>query len=281
MNPWNKNVGIIIAEIMMLKSDFQGFFWLVEGPSDIRFFQHRKFDDVELVVAGGKRNVIDAIAALQTDTVNSRVLGIVDADIDWLVPIQSRPSNIISTDPRDLEGLLLRSKSLEKVLSEYGDPKKINDFEARRGKTVREHIRELSEQFGKIRAANVLNRDVALKCLKPQNFILSTTWDYNFDEVIDFCLSRGVADTAEDLNNMISALPSTHDWNYVRGHDAVSILVGGLMKEIGSLSKVDNSRVESALRVGIEDEEYRQSKIYSDLSAWRATAHNNRPQDAT
>ncbi len=272
MSPWNKDPGVIIAEIKMLEMDFQGLFWVVEGPSDIRFFQYRKFDDVELVVAGGKRNVINVVEKLQSDGVSKRLVGIVDADIDWLLPMQVRPSNIISTDPRDLEGILLRSKSLSKVLSEYGDKKKIEDFEGRNKKSVREYVRSLSEVFGKIRAANILHKDVPLRCLKPQNFISDAAWRYDFEEVMDFCVSRGVASSVEELKRLVAALPATHPWNYVRGHDAVSILVGGLMKEIGASSKIDNSRVESALRLGIEDEEYRQSKIYADLSAWRAAA---------
>ncbi|WP_296217099.1 DUF4435 domain-containing protein [Pseudomonas sp. UBA2684] len=271
MNQWNKSVGDLIAEIKMMQTDFKGFFWLVEGPSDIRFFECRRYKGVALVAAGGKANVIETVAALRQDPVNSKLIGVVDADVDWLKPIENRPPNILSTDPRDLEGLLLRSRALDKLLSEYATPQKIDTFEAKIGNTVREYIRSISEKFGKIRAANLLHNDVSLKCLKPQNFIISNRWAYDLERVYEFCVSRGVASTAEELKTLVAGLPSTDPWNYVRGHDAVGILTGGLMTELGRGGRIDNSRVESALRIGMEDEEYKLSSISQQLSNWHPT----------
>lgn len=271
MNQWNKSVGDLIAEIKMMQTDFKGFFWLVEGPSDIRFFECRRYKGVALVAAGGKKNVIETVTALTQDPVSSKLVGVVDADVDWLKPIENRPSNILSTDPRDLEGLLIRSRSLDKLLSEYAAPQKIENFEAKTKKTVREYVRDVSEKFGKIRAANLLHNDISLKCLKPQNFILPNKWDYDLDKVYEFCVSRGAAASTDELKALVAGLPCTDAWNYVRGHDAIGILTGGLMTEIGRGGRIDNSRVESALRIGIEDEEYKLSYISQQLNHWHPT----------
>lgn len=271
MSSWDRSIGDIIAEIKMTETDFNGFYWLVEGPSDTRFFEHRKYSNIEIIPAGGKRNVIGVIRDLHDDPVNSKILGIVDADIDWLIPTPQRPSNIISTDPRDLEGILLRSRSLDKLLSEYAEPKKISAFEARMGKTVREYIHDTSDFFGKIRAANDLHKGISLKKnFRPQIFIKKDKWEYDFDAALKNCVDRGVADSTESLKDLIEKLPQDKYWHYVRGHDAVNILTGGLIKEIGRGGLIDDSRIESALRIGIEDEEYKASKIYEELERWKA-----------
>jgi hypothetical protein len=268
MSEWNKCVGEIIAELRMMQTSFKGFFWLVEGPSDIRFFTTRKNRNVELIAAGGKTNIINTIRKLQEDPINTKILGIVDSDIDWLIPQPERPSNIISTDPRDIEGMLLRSTALDKILSEYAEPEKIHKFEQKAGKTVREYIHDTSEFFGKIRAVNELKGKVSLRKLKPQIFIMKNSWSYDFDAALKFTIDRGVCTSTDELLSLISNLPTMDQWYYVRGHDAVNILTGGLLKEIGRGTPIYDSMIESMLRVGIEEHEYHESNLYRAIENW-------------
>lgn len=269
MIAWNKSVGEIVAELKMMQTSFGGFFWIVEGPSDIRFFAARKSVDVELVVAGGKTNVINTIKRLQQDPINDKILGIVDSDIDWLVLQEERPGNVISTDPRDIEGILLRSTALGKVLAEYADAGKVSAFESKVGKTVRDYIHDASELFGRIRAVNDLHNKVSLRKFRPQIFISKKDWSYDYEAALSFCVGLGVCTSVVELKRLVGLLPDKELWSYVRGHDAVNILVGGLLKEIGRGFPVDESIVGSVLRAGIEDREYHQSKLYQSIESWR------------
>lgn len=268
MSDWDKSVGIIVSEIIMMETSSKGLYWLVEGPSDIRFFEARKRPEVELIVSGGKRNVIGSMQALTTNPVSERMLGIVDADIDWLLAVDSMPDNVISTDPRDLEGVLLRSSAYVKVLAEFSDPIKVKAFEASRSCTVLEYVRDMAIQFGKIRAVNDLNHGVSLRKFRPQAFMQKGAWVYDFESVNRSAIDKGVCASIDDLNAKIQALPEVDPWNYVRGHDAVNILAGGMICEIGRGGKVDSDRIESVLRSGIEEVEFRETKLHRSIAAW-------------
>lgn len=268
MTPWNRDVGDIIAEIKMMMADFSGCFWIVEGPSDQRFFNSRVKDDITLIVAGGKRNVINAVQRLELDPSPAKVLGIVDADIDWLIPLQNRPANIISTDPRDLEGMLLRSSAFTKVLGEYADLKKVTAFELKIGKPVINYIHDTAVFFGKIRAVGDLQGRAGLKKFKPQGSLVKGTWSYDTELALNMAVGYGVSDSVANLKNEIANLPDADDWCYVRGHDAVNILTAGLLGEIGRGVSVDDARVDSLLRAGIEEHEYQASALYNSLNNW-------------
>jgi hypothetical protein len=271
MSEWDKTVGVLVAEIKMMEASYKGFYWLVEGPSDIRFFSTRKRENVELVVGGGKRNVVGAIRTLATDPVSNRILGIVDADIDWLIPGYVRPDNVITTDPRDLEGVLLRSSAYYKVLAEFADTLKVSNFEIKNKCSVLDYVRNISMFFGKIRAVNDLNVGISLKKYKPQSFMQKGVWLYDFELALKVAVEKGVCATVEELKQKMESLPEVDIWNYVRGHDAVNIFAGGLIAELGRGVRIDSDRVELVLRSGIDDAEYSQTKLHKMIDAWHAS----------
>lgn len=271
MSEWDKSIGVVVSEIMMMEASARSHYWLLEGPSDIKFLSPRTPPETELILSGGKRNVIGAVTALATSKVIDRILGIVDADIDWLLTDYQRHQNIITTDPRDLEGLLLRSSAYLKVLAEFADPEKVRQFESKHSCDVRSYVRDAASFFGKIRATNDLSGQVSLKKFKPQAFMHADRWDYDYEAAIAAAVRKGVCATAEELTERINQLPEVDCWNYVRGHDAVNILTGGLVSEIGRGYPLDASRIESVLRAGIDDAEYRQTQLYQRLYAWQTS----------
>lgn len=268
MNAWSRTSGDIVAEIKMMEADAKGFYWLLEGPSDIRFFSHRKHSKIKLIESGGKRNVIGAITALANDSLSEKVLGVVNADYDWLFSNLNRPDNIVTTDPRDLEGVLLRSGAFHKVIAEYACPEKVESFQSDTGMRVLQHIHDVAVFFGRIRAVNDLGPRINMKGFLPQRFVDLKHWSYDFEAVLAEALRINVAASLEDLLLKMGELPVVDSWHYVRGHDAVNIFTGGLMRRIGKNGKVCSSDVETMLRVGIEDVEYRQTGLYQSLSMW-------------
>lgn len=268
MSEWNRSVGEIISQIKMMETDYDGFYWLVEGPSDLRFFGSRKLSCVELIASGGKRNIAGVISALSEESVSTRILGIVDADYDWLFDAGEKSPNIITTDPRDLEGVLLRSGALEKVLSELSTVRKINEFEGRLGTDIRSYIHRCSDFFGRIRAVNDMGARVDLEALKPQRFMQRPTWEYNELDALSEAVRLGVSGSVDDLVQEMRSLPNNTLWCYVRGHDAVNILAGGLMSEIGQGNSVNLPVLQSLLRTGIEEHEYKGTKLFQSIDAW-------------
>lgn len=268
MNAWNKDPGIIISELKMMQASNNSYFWLVEGPSDNKFFSLRKYDDVEIIISGGKRNIIQTIERIKQDPLYKKTIGIVDYDADWLLKIEL-DERLIKTDPRDIEGILLRSRALEKVLVEYGDNAKIKSFQERESKSIRDFIHDTSSFFGKIRAVNDLGDKVCLRKLKPQTFIDNTHWSYDYNSAIQYCTNKlKVCQYPDELIKKMNELPDAAPWHYVRGHDAINILIGGFIKEIGSTA-IDEARLQAALRVGLEEDEYKTTNLYKDILNWR------------
>lgn len=268
MNDWDKNPGILISEIKMMEASAKNYYWLIEGPSDLRFFTPRRPDNIQLIISGGKRNVIDTINKLSNDTIIKKLLGIVDADIDWLLEEPERHPNIITTDPRDIEGLLIRSSAYKKVLAEFADPAKIRAFEFSKNCDIKDYIKTTASFFGKIRAVNDLTNKVSLKKFKPQSFMRKDEWKYDLDSAIHSAVNKGVSASSEELYERIKKLPTADCWHYVRGHDAINIFTGGLVTEIGRGGHVDASRIESVLRAGIDEAEYKETKLFKELSTW-------------
>lgn len=268
MNVWNRSVGDIVAEIKMMEADSRGFYWLLEGPSDIRFFSPRKHESVKLIASGGKRNVVGAVTALANDKLNSKVLGVVDADYDWLVSSKDRPPNIVTSDPRDLEGVLLRSGAFNKVVMEYACPDKIKTFRSENGIGLLQYIHDVALFFGRIRAVNDLGPRVNLKGFLPQRFVDIQRWTYDFEAVLAEAVRVGVSSSVEELLAYIDELPAVDSWHYVRGHDAVNVFTGGLMRRVGNNGNITSADVESMLRIGIEEYEYKRTELYQSLSRW-------------
>lgn len=263
-----RDPGDIIAEVLMTISvDPETVFWLLEGVTDVKFFRPRLNGGQCLIDTTGKYKLIRTMNLLNDDTrfSTAKIMGIVDNDYDWLTNYQV-PNNVISTEPRDLEGIMLRANSIACVLAEYGRPASVESFEAN-GTQIIDAIVERATFFGKIRAVNNINRRVCLKKFKPQIFF-QDDWSYDHHSALDRAVQLGVCDSAEDLINKMQELPTVNAWYYVRGHDAIDILCGGLKSVFGDGRSIGANIIEPVLRQSLTDIEFSKSKIYTEVNSW-------------
>ena len=262
--------GDIIAEVLMtLSADPETVFWLLEGVTDVKFFKSRIKNGLSLIDTTGKYKLIRAMDLFNNDPRFSaaNIMGIVDNDYDWLTEYQL-PDNVISTEPRDLEGIMLRANSIACVLAEYGRPSSVERFEAN-GTRIIDAIVEKAIFFGKIRAVNNLNRKVCLKKFKPQIFFRDD-WSYDRDQALARAVQLGVCDSVDWLTTEMQKLPNVDDWYYVRGHDAIDILCGGLKSIFGDGRTIGANTIEPVLRQSLSDAEFSRSKIYTEVNSWHA-----------
>jgi hypothetical protein len=260
--------GDIVAEVLMtISADPETVFWLLEGVTDVKFFKPRLKGGLCLIDTTGKYKLIRAMDVFNTDLRFSalNVIGIVDNDYDWLTNYEL-PNNVISTEPRDLEGLMLRANSIACVLAEYGRPASVESFEAN-GTSIIDAIVERALFFGKIRAVNNINRRVCLKKFKPLIFFRED-WSYDRDSALSRAVQLGVCDSVELLLAEMQKLPIVNDWYYVRGHDAIDILCGGLKSVLGDGRPIGANAIEPVLRQSLSDAEFARSKIYTEVNSW-------------
>jgi hypothetical protein len=261
-----KSAGVVAAEIEMSRLNWGGAFTVVEGVSDSRFWDCRRAVSCEIVIATGRPQVLGALKIL-----NQRhclgVVGVVDDDFDTLTQQVHGIANVINTDPRDIEGILLRSSALEKVLAEFGDTEKIRDFLEIEPPTIRDALLRRAEIFGRIRWANLLNASATIDALKPQRFCDRGTWSYDTAQIKREAIKLGVAPDLIALDAMLAILPNAPSWHVCRGHDLVDVLVGGLLGAIGR-GTADQRAVEATLRAGLEDVEFRGTHLWREMTSW-------------
>jgi hypothetical protein len=262
-----RSAGDVAAEIVMQRLNWKGAFLMVEGPTDSRFWRSRKSDLCDLVVAHGRAQVLGAAEIIAKSGLDG-VLGVVDDDSDKLTCKPHGVANVISTEPRDLEGILLRSGALERALAEYGDSTKISAFLAVEPPSIRDALLRRAELFGKIRFVNRLrNKPVSLDALRPTRFRVKDTWTYDDIAVLAEAVRLGVSVDTATLIAEIDALPAAQPWHLCRGHDLLLILADGLKTVLG-IREVGEAPLCMCLRLAYQDAEFRTSKLYAEVSDW-------------
>jgi len=259
-----RTVGDVVAELRMSRSNFPGTLLVLEGPSDSKFWYPRTIsDECQIVIGGSKPTVTGAVIG----SGDAGTLGIVDDDYDSLVGVTLPSPNTFRTDCRDLEGMLLRSAALERVLHEVGDPGKIASFEQSEGRSVRRALLDRALLFGNLR---LLDRLRAWKfdfdALSPYRFIDIATWSLDTAGVLQV-VSTAVGVAIADLELELSRLPNHEDFTVAHGRDTLAILAVGLRMRLGS-TQHSVERVCQMLRLAYSADDARASRLFEELGQW-------------
>lgn len=261
---WTRAASDLLAEVVMAATNHRGPFMIVEGPSDWRFFEPRVETAVYIVQAGGRDTCVSLVKALNEEPRVFTYVGVVDEDYDWLTPLQE--NNLVLTDTRDLESILMRSPALDAVVIELGDYDKVRAFVTASGATVRDALLTRAEFFGRLRASSFVAGTVSLDSIRPARFC-RRDWSYDEDQCVDVCVAIGAADSSEALRTAISAVDAPSSWHLARGHDLIDILVGGLATVLGSRAP-PTRHVEALLRQSIQQRDFEDTLLFNRISEW-------------
>lgn len=271
-----KTPDIILAEIIMQRQVFKGSFLLVEGVDDRKFWSvYTVKDECELVDCGGKNNLVPAIEKIDKKKLLG-VLGIADDDFDYLENTRVQSKNLLYTEQHDLECLLFQANSLEKILAEYGELKRIKQFESTHGCTVQDALLAYGLIWGRLRWLCKRNhKAIKFERFKPANYFDETTWQLDKDELYKNFIAQYQADlTLAELETELAKLPTADPWNICQGHDLISILVIGLKQVLGSNKKIGVDHIAAILRQGFEVETLCNTQLANDIIKWE---NNNTP----
>lgn len=264
----------ICNELSMERTVFDGAFLIVEGITDSRLFG--KFVDrgeVNIVIAHSKDNVRGVVKEMSGRRRDRKTLGIMDPDLERLRGRHARPP-LFHTDCRDMEMMAIRSNALDDVISEYGDPEKVDRFEKRFG-PIRDALVSSSYPIGLLMfISQERGLNLSFKNLTFNRFINPASMGLDarqmVSEVLDNSRSarigrkellRVLNDEAEQLDDM---------WEAARGHDTISILLIGLKRSFGGFnaSGLDEGSLGGALRLAFSDECFRSTRLYADTTEW-------------
>lgn len=261
----SKTPEIIVTEIRMMSSTFNGIHFLLEGDDDSRFWKPRLSKcTVTTVTCEGKPNIIGA-AALVNELGLTAVAGVYDPDFERLLGVIHSPNILVPTDGNDLEVTLVVSGALKFVLHEYADEKLVEDFENQAGMSVIDYLESVSAEFGRLRFLNNrLDHKVNFDRLSPYRFVSVADWSLDRAGLHAEYAALSSTDPHALRDAIAAHCPPTVSWGYSQGHDCLRILTQGLKQRIGR-RQVKERDVVRILRTAYSAEMLQSSAMYASL----------------
>lgn len=257
---------------------------VVEAGVDQRFWRMHTLPKACLVHQlgqGGRPAALKKIAD-EAKNPNSRILGVLDADLDRLEGTLPASLNVIWTDACDLEATLLAAPVLEKLVAIYA-PDKLQAAEARWQESLRERLMTHATQMGRLRwLKRRQSADEALAQLKLRkanakrpNYSACVDADWapslakTVQQVIDFNNAKWLS--VDELVEACAALPDATPTEICNGHDLIGYLVAGL-RAVFKLNKKEATaeRLEERLLDGYERRWLKTTQMWQGIRAWEA-----------
>ena len=263
----------IANTVMMLATAFQGTIVVVEGVTDRRVYG--KFfakDRVETVIAHSKTNVRNAVRETYRERGFKSVIGIIDADLDYLTDRKRNPP-LFLTDTRDMEGMLLRSGAYDDVLSEYADEDKMVSFEDR-GRKVRDAVLAAAYPIGLMMYISELHGlGYSFKELDYEYFIDRRTLECDVRRLLDLVISRSSSARGverKDVLLLYSSEPEHDPWKVCRGHDLMAIMAIGLRYIFGSYNSrsINADQLSGSFRLAYDRDDIESTELYANAGDW-------------
>lgn len=278
----------IITEMTMSYS--HAMHLVVEGETDQKLFCSVVGNNkVNIVCASGSDNVIEIIESIDAEkaakTIDILALGIIDRD--YRIPLGAMPAsvNIISTDLRDIECMMVSSPVLGHVLNELGS---LNKIEKAGGVVaIRKSISDSCKSVACLRYHSAqTNMNIDFKKLDYETFVSKK--DLTVDEIkmLGHISGAQCAGTAKICSKVLAAAKKncnsgamvsgkkyfTNDFLLLRGHDLMETLAIGLRSLWGSRKALDSTAciVEGHFRVAYVAE-FKSTNLFSGIVAWIAS----------
>ena len=157
----SKTPAVLSSEILIKSSGYSGWFILLEGDFDQRFWTSRVNGlHLKPINCVGKVNLLGTLALLGSLNNTAQIVALADKDYDEVLKRLSSFSGLVYTDQNDLEVTLLCRVSngitatIERILSESVDVSKLALFEKSLGVFISEHLRQVAAKYGVLRLIN-------------------------------------------------------------------------------------------------------------------------------
>ena len=286
----NISVDELITELSMTYSFRMHL--LVEGDDDRKFFcaALRGIDKVNIVCCWGADSVTSAIKEIDRIRVSSPftpTLGVIDRDYRMVLGILYHSPNLLTSDLRDIECMMIGSPAFDAVLSEFGSPKKISAFGGA-DSVARTTIDSVS-QIGKLRFhSQRKGLNVSFQLLDISKILDRKSLSINPNALLTHLNARqGITgsrmsddDLAEADNACADAKCGQQDSYFkhplllCRGHDLMELLALAFRSTLGSRSAAESCRenIESLFRLSYVAH-FRNSQLATSIESWLKTSN--------
>jgi hypothetical protein len=268
-----RTIGDVVAEFVMTRTTFDGSLLVLEGDSDSKFWVPRiDRQHCQVVIAGGKPTVEGAVIRANEIPL-AGILGIVDDDYDSPCAIAPVSQNVLRTDSRDVETMLLKSSALDKLIAEICDEAKVAAFRAAEGTSVRDALVARSLPFGKLRWLDRLKGwKFDFEKLSPFRFADTANWSIDEGAVLA-TVAADVGLTVAELSAALAQLSVTDPYTVLHGKDTTAVLAIGLRSRLAN-QQHPAERVCQMLRLAYDDTLANATDLFGRVRAWET---NNAP----
>ncbi len=260
---------------------------VLEGNDDCQLLLSVISNDsaVNTVCVYGADRVIETVNTVESDKKlqnNLKVLGIIDRD--YREPLKSLPSsaNILISDHRDIECMMVDSPVFAKVLRELGSAEKVKSLGG--AAAVRAKIVCASRLIGELRYYSQFSSEHwSFKQLELSKLIDKKTLEIDTKKLVQHLGSLQPAGKAPISMATLSAAQQackgakcqkqknyfSNDYLLCRGHDLMYIFGLALRSFCGSQKAIDSTaeRIETLFRVGYGPY-FTRSDLFKNIDAW-------------
>lgn len=222
---------------------------ILEGGSDQRFWRRWLHRSANIVAAGGKRTVLDAISLIDAGAAR-RAFGMVDDDGDSVLGIDNRSQNLIVTAERDLEAALVRSPAFDVMVDDIIDRQRVLVAIAP-SSDLREFLVQNARPWGAVQLfCRAQVPPIPFARVHPARICNQHQWACTAAEAVSAFVSShsGVSESAVEA--FVARLAAVDAWLVVRGKDLLQLLSIGLKWHLGA-GDYSRDRLLELLRVAM------------------------------
>lgn len=276
----------IVTELSMSYSHTMHL--LVEGNTDLKLFQSliQNPIDVNIIDACGSDTVIASIALASNARLQNPkiapILGVIDRDYHHPIGRLNSSPDLIITDLRDVECMMIDSPALDAVLTELGSAQKLL---ARGGrKQVKETILSACRSLAHLRYLSaVRNMNICFQKIDLEKFVDRRTMTADDAKLVAHLSGlqaidcpRPTSKTLEEAKVACAAAEHppgikyfTNELLLIRGHDLMAAVALGLRSLWGSLSagEANVESIERHFRLAFRAH-FHLTSMCSSLLAW-------------
>ncbi len=248
-------------------------FIVVEGGSDIRLFRSLlKSRKLTIESINGKSELKKVVDELNAEF-NSQIVGIRDADFDRLLEKPLESECIFMTDAHDIEIMMLSSKSFENLIDEYASAESYYELKEQ----LKKSVFDAAYQLGIIR---LLNEKYLLKLnFRSLNFssfvnIHKCNIDIDVERLLDQLFAKSTSKSDELTKEYLVLKINEHQQNkYCKlqiccGHDVTKLIEKVFSQKWAAVdNKINQKKIESALRLGYTKEMFTSTNLCKDLTS--------------
>jgi len=270
------NAASVANLVRMCRQTHKGSFCLVEGGEDKAFYR-QFFDTVacKIVVAGGWALAVEVLGILEKEGFGG-ILAVIDADYCHLEGGSVASQNVLVTDFRDLEMVLLASEALERVAVELCDEDLLRTYCG--GPTgLRTKLLAASEFLGHFRWFN-RRSGLSLKftSLRLSEFVDRESLALDIPALIRAVKNDSQRHDLDDeyLRTEVEKLRSQKQNLLLvcRGHDVTAVFAVALGKVLGKHQPKEMTpiQIEGRLRVAYNESTWASLRLFNEIHAWEA-----------